>query len=309
MLMRNGRCLIVATVAAALSVPVAAQQQGESNNTSQTKENQNNTAVQQTEEGTASQNREESGRQTTPRTGSRDERGQSRQARFGRRQQRQLGDQELATWVLASTEAEIKISELVAKKAQNEKVKAFAQKMVKEHTALAEKLRPIAGGGDAAAGNERERRQPTALREQANNASEDRSETRSNQRNADPASRNSDQAQPGTRPERAIGQRNRQMKQSQNPAVALHEEIAQKYAQSTVQAMQQASEGELGAWYLGQTLIAHMNTKAALEAVTPKASPKLQPVLQEASQTIDQHMQEALKLMGEIGNSQNQSQQ
>lgn len=311
MLMRNAHRLMAAAVVAAISVPVAAQQPDNAGNSAQTEDNQR-PAAQQTEPGTTVQERQKSNRQTTPNLERRRQRADSPRARNRGARHAQLDDQALASWVLASTEAELKISQLVAQKAQNEKVKAFAQKMIKEHSALADKLRPIASGAKGAAGQNRGQRRPTAVRDPVSDPAA-QSQTRSTQPSADPATNRTDptqpSARPGTRPNRAIGRRHQAGGESQNPAVALHQKIAQKYAQSTVQAMQQAAAGELGPWYLGQTVIAHMNTKAALETVTPMASPQLRPVLEDASQTINQHMQEALQLMGEIGQSQQQPQQ
>ena len=285
MFMRSWKQLCAAAVVVTLAAPAIAQV-----NVEEVREAIDDTVIR---EGEAGQTRQTPPQTQQPRREQPVERATTQAGQRAGAQSQQLDDAALAAWVLAGFEAEQQISETVAEKTNNEQVKAFAQMTIKEHAALAEKLRQVAGGPSAGQRPEGIRRQPTAT---------------VNPRGKQPGQPRTQPGEPTRQPAQPRNARFRGAQASQNPAVSLHEEIAEKCAQATVEGMQQAQPEQLNEWYVGQSLISHMNMKATLEVLQPKASPELKPILAEASQAVEEHLQEAQQLLEELNQSQPQSQ-
>ena len=295
MFMRSWKQLCAAAVVVTLAAPAIAQV-----NVEGVRESIEDTVIR---EGESGQTRQSTPETQQPRREQPVERATTRAGQRQGAQSQQLDDAALASWVLAGFESEQQISKTVAEKTQNEKVKAFAQKTIEEHAALAEKLRQVANASNPGQRSEGIRRQPTATQNPRINQARPAAAqpiTQPGQRGTQPGEPTRQPAQPGNA-------RAQQGQQSQNPAVALHEEIAEKCAQATVEGMRQAQPEQLNEWYVGQSLISHMNMKATLEVLEPKASPQLKPILAEASQAVEQHLQEAQQLMEELDQSQPES--
>lgn len=291
MLMRNWKQLCTTALIAALAVPAAAQV-GEQQ------------PIGQQPSGTVIQ---EPGVRTLPAEPARPGEARTRPARPGQvrnAQSQELDNAALAAWLLADLQGEIQISKAVAQKTQNEQVKAFAQKMVKEHTAQAEKLRQI-----AMESNPRRGRPQPGQRQSPPRPGQSSTEQ---QPGNEVVQVNALQPQPGQprrqREEQPDSRRGEaQAQPSENPAVALHQQIAEKCTQSKIQALQQAENPEeMNHMYAHGQVTAHMAMLDALQVVEQKAAPELKQFIAQSQQHAKAHLQEAKQLTAQLEQSSQQ---
>lgn len=239
--------------------------------------------------------------------------------------QGQLGDAALVRWISANNESEIRISEVAQQKAQNEQVKQFAQMMVDEHTKLGQQLQQAANEGGQ--GQQRGTNNSGIQERNPNrrNARENESGTDGTGRN--PSSRSNDDAsddnnvafqqEEQNNPELQGRLRNADqnadlhsgaaagghMRGGSNAGVALHEQITEACTQSLIQALQSKNGAEFDKAYMGQQVLAHMETLDTLKVISQQASsPQLKQTLQQAQQSTQQHLQKAKDVMKQIEN-------
>lgn len=248
--------------------------------------------------------------------------------------QGQINDRVLAQWISANNEGEIRVNELAQEKAENQQVKQFAQKMIQDHTQFREKLRQAAGAGaGAGAGQGQGRasqrgdaeRQPHNVRENRSglnrSTDENRNETDANRENRNEAESRRDENQvnfqqpdrnaPGINQDRAVqrgqGQpdRARAGMRGGNPLLSLHQEIAEKCTQSTIEALREKEGAKFDHAFMHQQVIAHMAMLDTLQVSQNHASGELKQILQQGEQKTQQHLQEAKSLLEQVESQEN----
>jgi predicted outer membrane protein len=204
----------------------------------------------------------------------------------GQTDRRQDGNQQVETYLanclLAKNKAEIEISQVAQKEAENRQVKQFAVKMVQEHQQLAQKLQQVAGtqmSGQRGQSTLEQRQGADQLRE-------------TNQRTTQPAQQNDLRAgQDG-----AFGQ-----------LAQIDRQITQKATEAAIDRIRDKSGTEFDQAYLACQVAAHMHMKVALDVISQQTSGELAQIAQQAQPKIEQHLEEAEKLFKQAEQSARQA--
>ncbi|MGE3316470.1 MAG: DUF4142 domain-containing protein [Planctomycetaceae bacterium] len=239
----------------------------------------------------------------------RDERTQQADARGGRG----ALDRYAAACAINENENEVTIAQLAQKKARNPEVKAFAEMLVKDHTAFIEKLRPFEGGQprrDGAA-NRREQRQEGATRIEQRlgqvaaprtDAQPQDAGTEATQNDANrPASPRVAQNEPQIQTQRRDGRPAGQMHQRMGAIpvgtlVQISDEIAKRCLASAQRELSSKDGEEFDRCFIGMQVGAHSKMVDALSVVQNHVSPELQQILSDGVETSQRHLTEAKKL-------------
>lgn len=224
--------------------------------------------------------------------------GQTTQRRAGEsqqsHQQARLSDGQLAAALILANQKEIALSELASEQAQDEKVKAFAQKMIKDHRQFVQQLQSAAESAGISSqqltltSGASDRRATAAQqnRQQDDPAVAQRAEERTTRQAARPElDRRSAGAGQGT------------------DFVQLHQELAEATLQSSRQELQEKSGAEFDQCYMFGQVMAHMYMADKLEVLSRHVSPELQQTLQKGQQTTRQHLEEAKQLAKQLEES------
>lgn len=183
-------------------------------------------------------------------------------------------DQQLAQMLIDGDDIEVAVSHAVVEKTNNDEVKSFAQKMVKEHTEAKQKLSQLTGL-DAT------RQVPPA-------------EVR---RNAV-----SGQAPNAQRPAQQARQANQPL-----DLVALSHELKEQCRTTALAEIEQKKGHELNACYIGMQLAAHKMTLDKLKVFKNHASPALQSHLEERQKSVEEHLEMAEKVMKDLADESRKS--
>ena len=247
----------------------------------------------------------------------------------GQRQaQGRIDNASLARYIAASNEAEIRVNEFARQQAQSDEVKKFAEKMVQEHTQFGQKLRDAAGAGgtsqpgatgrSATTSEERTTRRnirDESARENQDDATQNRQQRQDQTRSqpgtqAEGTARQSETDRATTRTQRELRSETRTTGAGQmggnNAFVALHEQIKEQCAQSTIQALREKQGQEFDHNFMHGQVVAHMAMLDTLKVAQQRADGQLQQVLQQGQQTTQQHLEEAKRILEQIENQRQQ---
>ena len=237
-------------------------------------------------------------------------------------------DPMLASCLIIDNQEEIAISEMAKDKAQDEKVKEFAQKMIEEHTQMLSKLDRFSPGlsrqvlrVDQTTTTERrtdinaDPARPDAKRNDRDNQNPDpnradapkaRDAANPDQPNPNPnAARNPNQPNPNQPPAAGQVQRTQQTTTTQiglqgpNPQtmIALKRELAQECLKELSKEFNAKSGKEFDECFMTLQAMAHQKMVVQLTVFRRHASPALQPVLDEGLQTAQAHLKHAKDLV------------
>jgi len=213
-------------------------------------------------------------------------------------------EQYFANCLLKNNQAEIEISQFAAQQSQNPKVKEYAEKLVKDHQQVVQKLQPLAGNKGAASSSSATSLDATASGD-ANRLAMDTTRT--------PGSSGTNTAAPGTETRSGAGTTDRDTAESltasrntgTNSSDALmqvaqiEEKINDRCNQALREELQQKSGKEFDECYLGAQVGGHMHMLAALEVIPQETQGQLKQIAEEAKPTVQKHLDEAKELMKE----------
>lgn len=202
---------------------------------------------------------------------------------------------EVATLLAIGNRGEIEIAQVAMQKAQDPKVKQFAQQMIKDHTDYLEKLNHFAGGEVSKAGgqrqntlggqNDRERTTSNLNREASS------PQNNQNQATADQSDRaDSRRTQPGTQG----GQVN---------ALNFEREVGDQKVQMTNEMLRQHEGTTFDHAYIGQQIAMHTEMLATLRGLRSMASQELASTIDQGIQKTEQHLEMAKQLMQQLPES------
>ncbi len=176
----------------------------------------------------------------------------------------------LAQWLVHGNKAEVELGQLAQQKASSQEVKQFAQKMVKEHTALIQKLQKFTD----------ERETPIAG-----------TESREQQR-------------PETQPGQRVEERVAGFRGDNEAAHAAMEKIGKKageiHLKMTKELLNEYQGQEFDMAYIGQQISAHSQMLANLKAMEEHTTGEFQTVVKEGIQATEQHFKEAKQLSDQL---------
>jgi predicted outer membrane protein len=191
----------------------------------------------------------------------------------------------LASCLLQQNKAEVEIGEIAQQQAQNPEVKQFAQRTVKDHQQLVQKLQPLAGA-QASAG--------ATYRTSGQNDAQRRASDTTQLPGAGQTSAN--QSLTANRP---TGQQNAAL----NEIAQIERQIGERCLQAMREELQQKQGAEFDKCYVGSQVGGHMHMLAALEVLEQQGPDQLKQVAQDARPTVEQHLQQAKQLMKQLEGS------
>ena len=178
----------------------------------------------------------------------------------------------LATWLHVGSTNEVSLSQVALKQAQSADVRAFAQKMIDDHTAFASKLQPMATASGMAAGKD---------------ASGDR--TKDGQ---------GDEKSPKTASEASSTRGNATIGTFDHSA--LIRDLGKKCLQSETKMLTSKTGAEFDKAYMGMQVANHVRCADMLEVFKTYASPNLVPILESGHKTIAAHLEHAKTLCKQV---------
>lgn len=210
-------------------------------------------------------------------------------------------DGTLAACLIIDNNKEIALSKLAQQHAQNDEVKAFAEKMIKDHQKFVQELQQTAS---AAGYQEQQLALSGAESGERANAASDTPRPRAN--------RDTDTAQSRTgRPadsRRAARPSELDSAQSGEPVdfIALKQEVAEKCLQSAREEMTQ-NKSEFDMHYMGAQIMAHQGMVDTLAVFAQHASPELQSTLEQGQKTAQEHLEHAKKIKEQLAKASSDS--
>lgn len=177
-------------------------------------------------------------------------------------------DSQLAGCLIVDNQGEIALGKLAEQKSQNNDVKQFAQKMVKDHSEFMQQLERFAAAGNQTENMSIGQSPAVAVQQQAVG--------------------NTDRSLAGAMTQPMGGQ-------GLN-FVQLKQQIGQKCLQMTQRDLEQKESSQFDKCYIGQQIGAHVEVLATLEVFRNQASPELAAVLGKGIETTKTHLEHAQQL-------------
>jgi predicted outer membrane protein len=199
-----------------------------------------------------------------------------------------VGDGQFAACLIIDNHKEIALAQFAHEKSQNDQVKAFAEKMSRDHQQFIQQLQETATSGGF---------------------SNEQLTLRGAQSPADARPGQADPQRPGTAPRTQDPQAPRR---TARPAelegrggqgvsfIELKQELTEQCLQSIREELEQKPEAEFDKCYIGSQVMAHMAMVDTLEVFSRHASPELQSVLEKGKQTAQMHLKEAKTLAQQL---------
>lgn len=213
-------------------------------------------------------------------------------------------DHYAAACTVNENQNEVAIAQLAAKKSQNPEVKAFAEMLVKDHTAFIEKLRPFESGREQSGAAD-------GARNEQRRQGDDQPDNRTARNAAPRDDANRDAAERPASPRvdeggvqvqvQAQGRRDGQMKQGHGgipvqTLVQISDEIAKRCLTSAQRELNAKQGSEFDLCFMGMQIGAHTKMVDSLSVVQNHVSPELQQILSEGVETSQRHLTEAKKI-------------
>lgn len=183
-------------------------------------------------------------------------------------------DSILATWLHIGSTNEVALAQLAVKQAQSPEVRAFAQKMIDDHTAWSTKLQPLTnasgtGAAQDASGERRKAEQEETQRPKAKQPTEGSSQR------SDTSGDGFDHA-------------------------ALIRELGKKCLQSDTKMLSGKSGADFDRCYMGMQVASHVRCNDMIEVFKGHASPNLLPILEAGQKTVAAHLEHAKSLCDKV---------
>jgi predicted outer membrane protein len=191
----------------------------------------------------------------------------------------------LASWLHVGSTNEVALAQLALKQAQHADVRAFAQKMVDDHTAWAAQLQPMTVG--AGKGSTKDGGADGGVADRGRN---DRGDVKNPDQDPAPASKAPKDAS-SPRGQTAAGEFDH---------VALIRDLGKKCLQSATEMLRSKSPAEFDRCYMSLQVASHVRSADMIEVFKSYASPALLPTLQAGQKTIAAHLDHAKTLCKQV---------
>jgi predicted outer membrane protein len=197
---------------------------------------------------------------------------------------RTQGDSQLASWLAICNEGEIEIGKFAAERAHSDEVKAFAQKMVDEHTNFLNKLQRMGAMASTTSGQPA---RPGA-----------RPEERVPARPGDAAPRKdatgTAQKQPA---DDTTIRRGYLDPEGRLDFIRIKQEIGRNCVETLKKEFGEKSGAEFDVCYMGHQILAHLEMADTLKVMKNHASPELRDLIASGEKTTKQHLDEAKEII------------
>ena len=197
------------------------------------------------------------------------------------RQQAQgdVSQRQIARWVTMLNNSEIEMSSVALEQAETKQVKQFAEKMVREHQQLNEKLA-------------RHLRAPRENRTESKSTQEDGLESVLNK--ARETARTAAEAARKEIDERVSKQRN------YLPLLALMQQVEQQTLEETKKILKQRKGAEFDRAYMIEQATTHLRAVQTLDVLSQQATGDLKQVLEQAKKATESHLQQAREIYNSL---------
>ena len=191
----------------------------------------------------------------------------------------------LASWLHVGSTNEVALAQIALKQTQNADVRAFAQKMVDDHTAWAAKLQPMARGSGT--GHDKDGGVDGGGADHGRN---DRGEGKNP--NQDPATKPKVPTDASSaRGQSGVGEFDH---------MALIRDLGKKCLQSETEMLRSKSAAEFDRCYMSMQVASHVRSADMVEVFKTYASPALLPTLEAGQKTIATHLEHAKTLCKQV---------
>ncbi len=199
----------------------------------------------------------------------------------------QNSDQTIATCVAIANQEEVAIAQFAKDKVRHDDVKEFASMLIKDHQAMLQKLQKFAP--EATREGYLQATQPSTAREEGSTA-------KSGVQPAGGVNRTNPagtiQQTAGTQPATANAQ--------SVDFIQLHREMANECLSSSKKRLSEKKDKELDQCFIGTQIAAHMAMLDQLTVLQRHTSGELKDLLASASETTQQHLDKAEKIMKDL---------
>lgn len=282
----------------------AGQNQSGQNQSGQSGQDQSGQSGQKS--GQSGQNQSEQSGQRQSQSGASQSQSGGQQNQSGQRAGWQSTEQKIATSVIIDNQEEVALGKFAQSKAQNEEVKKFAEMLVTDHQEFIEKLQRFAP--DAARQSLEGNQQRTGDRNSQQNT-QNSSQQNSSQQNAQNQASGvqqaggANQAQSGRNIQQTAGtpQAGGQSGE-QLDIIQLHREIAAQCLADTKEMLNE-KEDKFDECFVGLQIAKHASMKSKLTVLQRHASGELAQLLKQGTQTTEEHLEHAEKLIKQLADS------
>lgn len=203
---------------------------------------------------------------------------QAQRGQAGAQQQSQQGQEQLVQWLVHKNQGEIELSQFAQEKAQDQQVKQFAQKMIKDHQEFISKLQQHSGQQTAAqAPGRQQTAQPKPQEPQ--------------QARTEPQRPQEESEQVQVTARRVSGEID---------LVQLHQKIVKKHGESIKKMLEDKEGATFDQAFMTQQAMAHLAMLDTLKVFQDEATGELQKTIKEGIQTTEQHMDEAIQILRSV---------
>lgn len=208
---------------------------------------------------------------------------------------KQSGAHELIAVKLAENRNEIELAKLAQQKSQNEQVRQFAAKMIKDHQKAEEMLNKHAGhwGGKSTS---TDRARDTDDKSPPKTGSETNASTNNTRR--DPSSSGASSDQNAT--QRPSGQATAGREGSSLNWVAIHQQLAEQCLASAKRELNSKEGAEFDKCYMGMQVVAHQKMIDMDNVFLNYVSADSRDTVAECMKTAQEHLREAKEIMNDI---------
>lgn len=194
-----------------------------------------------------------------------------------------ISDGQLAACLIIDNYKEVALAQFAQQKSQNEQVKAFAEKLIRDHQQFIQQLQETATSGGFS--NEQLTLSGAQSPAGARPGQADPQRPGTTPRTQDPQA-----------PRRTARPAELEGRGGQVSFIELKQELAEQCLQTIREELEQKPQAEFDKCYIGSQVMAHMTMVDTLEVFSRHASPELQSVLEKGKQTTQAHLNEAKKL-------------
>jgi len=197
-------------------------------------------------------------------------------------------EQYLAKCLLAKNQGEVELAELAQQQSENPEVKQFAEMLVKDHSAMVQKLQPLAGGQSARGAGQDE----TYRRENAADAPRLPGSPAANPTRTPDDNSSLTVTEPSGAGAGALMQ-----------LAAIEKKIQDQCLQAMREELQQKKGAEFDECFVGSQVGGHMQMVAALEVIGQETQGQLQQIAKQAQPKTQQHLEHAKQLAKQLKSS------
>lgn len=210
--------------------------------------------------------------------------GDQRQAQAGRGG---VNDRQIASLLIIDNAGEVALNQFAQQRTQSDRVRQFAEMLVRDHAHFIEQLQEITLGGQQGQRQSATGANQASGAAQAAGTSQAAGPSQAARTAAGPQAADSDAAQSAV-----TGQ--------YRGLMAIHADAGRRKVQLSQEMLSKHQGAEFDMAFMGEQLVLHNHMLAMLQAVQQHASPQLQQLVNQGIQTTEQHLNHARQIVEQL---------